>query len=446
MDIACSTMKITTVNPYSQEQLGEYEEYDDHRIDGILLGLKEAQKEWGKHMDRRIDYFRSVLKPNLMHKKEELARLMTEEMGKPITQSLSEIDKCIRLVDYAIEDYPHFLEPETMRTEGKKTYVRFDPLGTVLLIMPWNFPLWQVMRGAVPAMLAGNAVVLKHASIVTGTSLMIEDIFSSELFKSVIVSGSRVGKLIPRVDGVSLTGSSGAGKSVAQEAGRNLKKVVLELGGSDPFIVLKSANVHEAAENAVFARMQNNGQSCIASKRFIVHENVFEEFADEIAGKFSSVRIGDPLDKSTFLGPLSSMEQTRTVRSQIENLSGLGKVSSFGEYTGGIVPPTIAQISGKYDEEVFGPVAILNRFSTDQEAIQLANETPFGLGASIWGDSGEAERIVPEIEAGMVFVNKIVASDPRVPFGGVKQSGIGRELSKFGTREFTNIKTVWIDH
>ena len=446
MDIACSTMKITTVNPYSQEQLGEYEEYDDHRIDGILLGLKEAQKEWGKHMDRRIDYFRSVLKPNLMHKKEELARLMTEEMGKPITQSLSEIDKCIRLVDYAIEDYPHFLEPETMRTEGKKTYVRFDPLGTVLLIMPWNFPLWQVMRGAVPAMLAGNAVVLKHASIVTGTSLMIEDIFSSELFKSVIVSGSRVGKLIPRVDGVSLTGSSGAGKSVAQEAGRNLKKVVLELGGSDPFIVLKSAKVHEAAENAVFARMQNNGQSCIASKRFIVHENVFEEFADEIAGKFSSVRIGDPLDKSTFLGPLSSMEQTRTVRSQIENLSGLGKVSSFGEYTGGIVPPTIAQISGKYDEEVFGPVAILNRFSTDQEAIQLANETPFGLGASIWGDSGEAERIVPEIEAGMVFVNKIVASDPRVPFGGVKQSGIGRELSKFGTREFTNIKTVWIDH
>ena len=446
MDIACSTMKITTVNPYSQEQLGEYEEYDDHRIDGILLGLKEAQKEWGKHMDRRIDYFRSVLKPNLMHKKEELARLMTEEMGKPITQSLSEIDKCIRLVDYAIEDYPHFLEPETMRTEGKKTYVRFDPLGTVLLIMPWNFPLWQVMRGAVPAMLAGNAVVLKHASIVTGTSLMIEDIFSSELFKSVIVSGSRVGKLIPRVDGVSLTGSSGAGKSVAQEAGRNLKKVVLELGGSDPFIVLKSANIHEAAENAVFARMQNNGQSCIASKRFIVHENVFEEFADEIAGKFSSVRIGDPLDKSTFLGPLSSMEQTRTVRSQIENLSGLGKVSSFGEYTGGIVPPTIAQISGKYDEEVFGPVAILNRFSTDQEAILLANETPFGLGASIWGDSGEAELIVPEIEAGMVFVNKIVASDPRVPFGGVKQSGIGRELSKFGTREFTNIKTVWIDH
>ena len=439
-------MKITTVNPYSQEKLGEYEEYNDHRIDGILLGLKEAQKDWGKHMDRRIDYFRSVLKPNLMHKKEELARLMTEEMGKPITQSISEIDKCIRLVDYAIEDYPHFLEPETMRTEGKKTYVRFDPLGTVLLIMPWNFPLWQVMRGAVPAMLAGNAVVLKHASIVTGTSLMIEDIFSSELFKSVIVSGSRVGKLIPKVDGVSLTGSSGAGKSVAQEAGRNLKKVVLELGGSDPFIVLKSANVHEAAENAVFARMQNNGQSCIASKRFIVNEEVFQEFADEIAGKFASVRIGDPLDKSTFLGPLSSMEQTRTVMSQIENLSGLGKVSSFGEYTGGIVPPTIAQISGKYDEEVFGPVAILNRFRTDQEAIALANDTPFGLGASIWGNSGEAERIVPEIEAGMVFVNKIVASDPSVPFGGVKQSGIGRELSKFGTREFTNIKTVWIDH
>ncbi|MFG1546204.1 MAG: aldehyde dehydrogenase family protein [Thermoplasmataceae archaeon] len=439
-------MKITTVNPYSQEKLGEYEEYDDGRVDRILSGLKEAQKTWKKDLDVRIDYLRTVLKPNLIKRKEELARLMTEEMGKPISQSLSEIDKCIKLVDYAIEDYPDFLEPETIRTEGKKTFVRFDPLGTVLLIMPWNFPLWQVMRGAVPAMLAGNAVVLKHASIVTGTSLMIEDIFSSEQFRSLIVSGSRAGKIIQKVEGVSLTGSSGAGKSVAQEAGKNLKKVVLELGGSDPFIVMKSADVHQASENAVFARMQNNGQSCIASKRFIVHEDIFQEFADEIAGKFASVRIGDPLDKSTFLGPLSSMEQTKTVRSQIENLSGIGKVSSFGKYSGRIVPPTIAQISGKYDEEVFGPVAILTKFRTDQEAIALANDTPFGLGASIWGDSDEAERIVPEIEAGMVFVNKIVASDPRVPFGGVKQSGIGRELSKFGTREFTNIKTVWIDH
>lgn len=439
-------MRITTVNPYSQEKLGEYEEYDDNRLNGILSGLKEAQREWEKDIDRRIDYFRNVLKPNLSKRRDELAKLITEEMGKPITQSLSEIDKCIKLVDYAINDYPHYLEPQTIKTEGKKTYVRFDPLGTVLLIMPWNFPLWQVMRGAVSAMLAGNAVVLKHASIVTGTSLMIEEIFSSELFRSLIVSGSRVGKLIQKVEGVSLTGSSGAGKSVAQEAGKHLKKVVLELGGSDPFIVLKSANVHEASENAVFARMQNNGQSCIASKRFIVHEDIFEEFADEIAGKFANVKIGDPLDKSTFLGPLSSMDQTKTVRSQIENLSGMGKVSSFGQYSGGIVPPTIAQISGKFEEEVFGPVAILTRFKTDEEAIALANDTPFGLGASIWGHSDEAERIVPEIESGMVFVNKIVASDPRVPFGGVKQSGIGRELSKFGTREFTNIKTVWIDH
>ena len=439
-------MRITTVNPYSQEKLGEYEEYDDNRLNGILSGLKEAQREWEKDIDRRIDYFRNVLKPNLSKRRDELAKLITEEMGKPITQSLSEIDKCIKLVDYAINDYPHYLEPQTIKTEGKKTYVRFDPLGTVLLIMPWNFPLWQVMRGAVPAMLAGNAVVLKHASIVTGTSLMIEEIFSSELFRSVIVSGSRVGKLIQKVEGVSLTGSSGAGKSVAQEAGKHLKKVVLELGGSDPFIVLKSANIREASENAVFARMQNNGQSCIASKRFIVHEDIFEEFADEIAGKFANVKVGDPLDKSTFLGPLSSMDQTKTVRSQIENLSGMGKVSSFGQYSGGIVPPTIAQISGKFEEEVFGPVAILTRFRTDQEAIALANDTPFGLGASIWGHSDEAERIVPEIEAGMVFVNKIVTSDPRVPFGGVKQSGIGRELSKFGTREFTNIKTVWIDH
>lgn len=439
-------MKITTVNPYSQELLGEYEEYDEKTIDQILSELNRNQKEWRKDIDNRIDYFQKVLKPNLTRKKDDLAKLMSEEMGKPISQSLGEIDKCIKLVDYTINEYPNFLQTEIINTEGKKTYVRFDPLGTVLLIMPWNFPLWQVMRGALPAMLSGNAIVLKHASIVTGTSLLIDQIFSSDVFRSVIVSGSRVGKLIPKVDGVSLTGSSGAGKNVAQEAGRNIKKVVLELGGSDPFVVLKSANVNEAAKSAVFARMQNNGQSCIASKRFLVHEDIFEEFTNEIAEKFASVRIGDPLDKLTFLGPLSSMDQTVAVKNQIKRLSGIGDVTLFGEYAGGIVPPTIARVSTKYDEEVFGPVAILTKFRTNQEAIMLANDTPFGLGASIWGNYEEAEQIVPEIEAGMVFVNKIVTSDPRIPFGGIKQSGVGRELSKFGTREFTNIKAVWVEH
>jgi len=439
-------MKIITVNPYTGEKLEEYDEYNDNKINDIIKELHRAGRSWKRDIDYRIDYFKNTLKPNLLKNKEELARLMSSEMGKPIAQSLSEIDKCINLVDYAVQNYVQFLEPEYVQTEGKKTYVRFDPIGTVLLIMPWNFPLWQVMRAAVPAMLAGNAIILKHASIVTGTSLMIERIFESDAFRSVIISGSRVSSLIPMVEGVSLTGSVPAGRSVAQEAGKHLKKVVLELGGSDPFIVLKSASVEEAAEKAVFARLQNNGQSCIASKRFIVHEEVFDKFVEKMSHGFSTVKIGDPLEKDTFLGPLSSLDQMTTVANQIETLSRLGKVTMFGKPSGGIIPPTIVQVNRKFDEEVFGPVAIVTKFRDNEQAIDLANDAPFGLGSSIWGDPDEAELMAPRIEAGMVYVNKVVASDPRVPFGGVKQSGIGRELSKFGLREFTNVKTVWIDH
>lgn len=439
-------MKLSTINPYNGEKLADYTEYDGTRIDQILKSVKNEQKEWKKSIDERINYLKFILRPNLVKSKEDLARLMSSEMGKPISQSLSEIDKCINLIDYSVQNYVQYLEPEIVKTDGKKTYVRFDPIGTILLIMPWNFPLWQVMRAAVPAMLVGNTVVLKHASIVTGTSLMIEKIFDSSTFKSIVISGSKVASLIQKVDGISLTGSTAAGKSVAQEAGKHLKKVVLELGGSDPFIVLKSANLDEASEKAVFARMQNNGQSCIASKRFIVHEEVFDEFVRRISDNFSSIKIGDPLERDTFLGPLSSKEQTLTVSNQIRTLSGLGKVTEFGKVEGGIIPPTIAQIKGEFDEEVFGPVAILTKFKSNNEAVRLANNAPYGLGSSIWGSPEEAEEMAPNIDAGMVFVNKVVASDPRVPFGGIKQSGIGRELSKFGLREFSNIKTVWIDH
>ncbi len=439
-------MKITTINPYNGEKLAEYNEYDISQIDRILESVKNEQKEWRKSVDERLNYLKFVLKPNLVKSKEDLARLMSTEMGKPISQSLSEVDKCIDLVNYAVQNYAQYLEPEVVKTEGKKTYVRFDPIGTILLIMPWNFPLWQVMRAAIPAMLAGNAVVLKHASIVTGTSLMIEKIFDIKTFRSIVISGTKVAPLIQKVDGVSLTGSTAAGKSVAQDAGKNLKRIVLELGGSDPFIVLRSANLEEASEKAVFARLQNNGQSCIASKRFIVHKEVFDEFVERISDRFSSIIMGDPLEKNTFLGPLSSKEQTLTVSNQIKVLSGLGKVTEFGKVMGGMIPPTLAQINLGFNEEVFGPVAILTKFESKMEAVRLANSVPYGLGSSIWGSPEDAEEIISDIEAGMVFVNKVVASDPRVPFGGIKQSGIGRELSKFGLREFCNIKTVWIDH
>lgn len=439
-------MAISTINPYTGEKLGVYDEYADTRINSIMVDLHHNYMDWKQNINLRVDYFKNTLKPNLIQSKHELAKLMSAEMGKPISQSLAEIDKCINLVDYAVQNYVQFLDPEFVDTEGKKTYVRFDPLGTILLVMPWNFPLWQVMRAAVPAMLAGNTIMLKHASIVTGTSLMIEKIFESPAFKSIITSGPRALSLIPKVDGVSFTGSTAVGKSIAQEAGKYLKKAVLELGGSDPFIVLKSADINEVAEKAVLARMQNNGQSCIASKRFLVHEEILDEFLEKVSDKFSSIKIGDPLDNETFLGPLSSKEQTSLVSGQIKRLSSMGSVKEFGKAAGGIIPPTLAEITGKFDEEIFGPVAIITKFNKNEDAVRIANDTPYGLGSSIWGSPEEAEEMAPKIEAGMVFVNKVVGSDPRVPFGGIKQSGLGRELSRFGLREFTNIKTVWIDH
>ena len=439
-------MSIRTMNPFTGKEIQEYPEFSKDQIKEMVSDLRAKQKSWGSDMDARVDYFRNVLRPNLQKRRDELGRLMSTEMGKPITQSLAEIDKCIRLVDYALDAFKEFLEPEFVNTEGKNTYVRFDPLGVIFIIMPWNFPMWQVMRAAVPAMFAGNAVVLKHASIVTGTSMMIEDIFESEMFRSIPVGGSRAQELIKYFDGVSFTGSTQAGINIAEEAARHLKKTVLELGGSDPFIVLQSANIQEAAENAVYARLQNNGQSCIASKRFIVHENVFDEFREKLSGHFASIRIGDPLDRDTYLGPLSSTGQAKIVKGQISDLKKIGTVESFGKVEDNIIPPTIVQTNKNYQEEVFGPVAILMKFRDNREALKLANDVPFGLGSSIWGNSEEAELLVPDLEAGLVFINKIVASDPRLPFGGVKRSGIGRELSKYGLKEFTNIKTVWIDH
>jgi acyl-CoA reductase-like NAD-dependent aldehyde dehydrogenase len=333
-----------------------------------------------------------------------------------------------------------------VKTDAKKSYVRFDPLGTIFLVMPWNFPAWQVVRAAIPAMAAGNTVLLKHASIVSGTSLKLEEILGPDIFKSTICRGSVASNAIKFADGVSFTGSTEIGAKIAEEAGRQIKKVVLELGGSDPYIVLGSANVDDAVKNCTYARMQNNGQSCIASKRFIVDEKVFDSFHEGMKKQFSTVRIGDPLDKDTFLGPLSSSEQKQTVAKQVEELKPLGQVEVLpGRSDGNFVPPTIARTSTLYDEEVFGPVAILKKFRTADEAVRLANETSYGLGASVWGERDEAEELVPEIEAGMVFINKVVASDPRLPFGGVKKSGLGSELSRYGLLEFTAKRTVWVD-
>lgn len=437
-------MSVKTVNPYNGEKLEEYEEDNETDIVRKIRELRESQETWRHDIDQRINYLRKHLRPKLQKNRTELARLVSTEMGKPITQSLHEVDKCIRLIDYGVENFEEFLLSEEVRTEASKSYIRFDPLGIVLLIMPWNFPLWQVMTAAIPAMAAGNAIILKHASIVAGTSLRLEEIFDSPVFRSSIIRGVHAIPLIRHVDAVSFTGSTIVGSRIAAEAGRNIKKVVLELGGSDPFIVLKTADLDEAAEQATLGRLKNSGQSCTAAKRFLVHVDVFEEFRKKVMERFSSVEIGDPLKDITFVGPLSSMDQTRLVLTQIEHLKSLGRVDMLGKPSGGIVPPTIAIPERRFGEEVFGPVAIMRKFRNNKEAIRLANETEYGLGASIWGDPLEAEVMVPRIEAGMVFINSLVSSNPALPFGGVKKSGIGREHSRYGLLEFTNVKTVWV--
>ncbi len=437
-------MSIETVNPYSMSKLGKYEEDDEDTVKKTFEGVNREQEIWKKSIDYRIKFLKDEVIPRFKREKENLAKIMSSEMGKPITQSRAEIDKCIMMTEYFCKEGKNFLSDNVIETEASKSFVRFEPLGTVFLVMPWNFPLWQAMRAAIPAMVAGNGIVLKHASIVTGSAKKMEEIFDSPLFRVIKVSGSRALSAIKYSDGVSFTGSEMAGMAIASEAGKHIKKSVLELGGSDPFVVLDDANLEQTAKESTYARLQNNGQSCIASKRFIVSKKISENFFELMKENFEKVRLGDQLDDKTYIGPLSSASQAETVRKQIEQLNSLGKLQMFGEQHGNIIPPTIVQTEANYLDEVFGPVAIFKTFDTLEDAAKICNETGFGLGASVWGSVDQAEKVIPMIRSGMVFVNKVVASDPRLPFGGVGKSGYGRELSKFGILEFTNFRTVWI--
>jgi len=437
-------MMIETHDPFTGELLASYRiESEEEALEKIRNVYRE-QESWSRNLDDRISIFKNFVRKNFERETNELATLITREMGKPISQAVSEVKKSIKLIDYLIENAHQIFDPEHIKTEAKKSYVRFDPLGVVMSIEPWNFPIWQVARAVFPALMAGNGVVLKHASIVTGTSLKIQELIDLPVFRSLVVDGKTASSLIKYVDGVAFTGSTATGQKIAEEAGRNLKKVVMELGGSDPFIVLKSADIEKAAKNAVLGRLQNNGQSCIASKRILVHEDIFKDFSEVLREEMSKVVIGNPLEESTYLGPLSSKEQAETIKRQISELKQKSQIITLGSEKGNIIPPTLAITDINYQDEIFGPVAILKKFMDKEDAIRMANETPFGLGTSIWGDEMEAEGMIPRIQAGMVYVNSIVFSDPRLPFGGVKKSGIGRELSKYGSREFTNMKTVWI--
>ena len=437
-------MAIKTFNPYTGKQIKSYEEHDEETVRNIFNSVSREQETWKKSIDDRINFIMKEVVPRFRKEKESLAFIMSSEMGKPISQSRAEIDKCISTMEFFCREGKKLLSDNIIETEATKSFVRFEPLGTVFLVMPWNFPLWQAMRAAIPAMIAGNGIVLKHASIVTGSALKMEELFDTPLFRVILVPGSKALSAIKYSDGVSFTGSEQAGIAIASEAGKNLKKSVLELGGSDPFIVLEDANLEETAKQSTFARLQNNGQSCIASKRFIVSKKIVDAFSELMAENFHKVVMGDQLEEKTYLGPLSSNSQAETVKKQVHELEKIGKVESYGKQSGNMVPPTIVKTESPFLEEVFGPVAIFKTFNSIEEAARLANETDFGLGASIWGSVEKSEELIPSVKSGMIFVNRVVASDPRLPFGGIKRSGYGRELSRFGILEFTNIRTVWI--
>src|SRR6266550_1991847 len=381
-------------------------------------------------------------------------------MGKPVRDGVAEVEKCASACEFFADNAARFLARETVATEARTSFVDFNPLGVVLAVMPWNFPFWQVFRFAAPALMAGNAAVLKHASNVPGCALAIESVFRDAgfprgLFATVLVGSSAVAGLIAdrRVVATTLTGSDHAGSKVAEQAGRELKKTVLELGGSDPFIVLADADLAAAARTAAEARLINSGQSCIAAKRFIVVEPVADQFLDRFLDELRSRRMGDPLVRGTQVGPQARLDLRDSLHEQVaESVKRGAKLLLGGEVPAGkgaFYPPTLLAAVDKgmpaFDEETFGPVAAVIRAKDAADAVRLANDSAFGLGASLWTqDRARAERMAAQIEAGSVFVNGVVKSDPRLPFGGIKRSGYGRELSEYGIREFVNIKSVWI--
>lgn len=453
-------MGIASINPASGETLKTFEALTAEQVEEKLKLAAETFRtyrhtsfeERGRMMMRAAEILESD--------KNAFAKIMTTEMGKPIKAAVSEAEKCSWVCRYYAENAPHHLVDQLVETNAGKSYVKFQPLGPVLAVMPWNFPFWQVFRFAAPALMAGNVGLLKHASNVPQCALAIEEIFTRAgfppgAFQTLLIGSDAVEGILndERVVAATLTGSEPAGRSVASIAGKQIKKTVLELGGSDPFIVMPSANLDEAVTTAVRARTINNGQSCIAAKRFIVATEIYEEFERRFVDEMRALRIGDPMEESTDIGPLATPQIVKDLEEQVQKAVAAGaRVLTGGkrpDRPGNFFEPTVlVDVDLKTPvscEEIFGPVAMLFRATGIDEAIRIANATPFGLGSSAWtNDAREQTRFIEELEAGSVFINGMVASDPRLPFGGVKHSGYGRELAEFGIREFVNIKTVWI--
>jgi succinate-semialdehyde dehydrogenase/glutarate-semialdehyde dehydrogenase len=451
---------LKSINPATGREMASFPELDDAGIEIAIAKAFDGRYAWRDiGIKARSDFLRSI-ESVLRADKERFAELLTSEMGKPIVEAEAEIEKCAWTAGWIAENAARLLADEPMESTASHSYVRFQPLGVVLAVMPWNFPFWQVFRAALPALAAGNVMLLKHASNVPQCATAVEDVFREagvpeSVFQTLLIGSAAVERIITdrRLAGVTLTGSEAAGAKVAEAAGKTLKRAVLELGGNDPFIVLEDADVAAAATVACRARNQNNGQSCIAAKRFIVAESVADEFEARLSAAVGALKVGDPMDRAHQFGPLARPDLLDDLERQVDRsvamgarvLTGGKRLDRPGNY---FAPTVLADVrSGMpvYSEETFGPVAAVIRVKDEEQALRTANDSDFGLGSAIWTqDVDRARRFAERVEAGMVFINGMVASDARLPFGGVKRSGFGRELGSYGIKEFTNIQTVWI--
>jgi acyl-CoA reductase-like NAD-dependent aldehyde dehydrogenase len=451
---------IRSVNPATEEVMATFEPATSAHIEQALSEAARTQHRWRQTSFAERAALMQQAAAYLREHRPRLAGLMTAEMGKPIVEAEAEIDKCAWNCAFYAEHAERFLQDEVHPSNARESYVAFTPLGTILAIMPWNFPFWQVIRFAAPALMAGNTAILKHASNVPQCALALAEVFAASgfpqgAFQTLLVPGSAVTPLIEdrRVAAVTLTGSDEAGSQVAAAAGRVVKKTVMELGGSDPFIVLADAELDAAVATGVRSRYQNAGQSCIAAKRFIVVAEIFDAFQERLVEAVQKLRVGDPADRATQLGPLARDDLRDSLEQQVRRSADEGaKILLGGHRRPGrgyyFAPTVLTNVRPEMPascEEVFGPVAAVQKVRSVEEAIRVANDSPYGLGANLWTtDLTRARRLARDLEAGQVFINGMVASDPRLPFGGVKRSGYGRELSAYGIREFVNIQTVWI--
>ena len=452
--------EIVTLDPATEREIDRHPVMPESEVDAVLEDVHQRSPDWRRFpMERRAELMHAAAAV-LRRRSDELARLVTAEMGKTLAESRAEIEKCATGCDHFADHAAELLADQPSPSDAARSFVAFDPLGTVLAVMPWNFPFWQVIRFAAPNLMAGNTAVLKHAANTTGSGLEMERVFReagfpASVFRTLVIPGSRVASVIDdrRIAAVTLTGSDATGAQVAAAAGRVLKKTVLELGGSDAFVVLEDADIAAAARMAVRSRFQNCGQSCIAAKRFIVCDPVADEFAEALIAECERLRVGDPTDPDTQMGPMARADLRDQLERQLrESLDRGARLLTGGrrpDRRGFFYPPTVladcAPGMPAFDEETFGPLAAVSRAAGEQEALWLANRTPYGLGGNVWTrDVERGVRFAREMETGGVFVNGMTHSDPRLPFGGIKRSGYGRELDAFGIRELVNIKTIWV--